>query len=99
MVFEYSLLSTLVFFEDSVSVAELASIRTVVFLPDLSRDVVQYGIYFQGRRKVLKIWWGISYVVGIGMAQGVPRYSFPEVLGLFSLPDSPRNIFYHYSAP
>ena len=52
MVFEYSLLSTLVFFEDSVSVAELASIRTVVFLPDLSRDVVQYGIYFQGRRKV-----------------------------------------------
>ena len=47
MVFEYSLLSTLVFFEDSVSVADLAStIRTVVFLPDLSRDVVQYGIYF-----------------------------------------------------
>ena len=64
MVFEYSLLSTLVFFEDSVSVAELASIRTVVFLPDLSRDVVQYGIYFQGRRNLknlggggLVMWW------------------------------------------
>jgi hypothetical protein len=35
----------------------------------------------------------------LGMARGIPRSSFPEVPDLFSLPDSPRNRFYHSSAP
>ena len=39
------------------------------------------------------------YAYQLGMAQGVPWSSFPEVLDLFSLPDSPRNRFYHSSAP
>ena len=35
----------------------------------------------------------------LGMARGVPRSSFPKVLDLFSLLDSPRNIFYPSLAP
>ena len=35
----------------------------------------------------------------LGMARGIPRPSILEVPELFSLLDSPRNRFYHSSAP
>ena len=35
----------------------------------------------------------------LGMARGIPRPLFLEVLDLFSLLDSPRNRFYHSSDP
>ena len=35
----------------------------------------------------------------VGMARGIPRPSILEVPDLFSLLDSPRNRFYHSSAP
>ena len=31
----------------------------------------------------------------VGMAQGTPRTPFPKVPGIFSLPNSPRNIVYY----
>ena len=42
------------------------------------------------------VWW-LNWLPQLGMT--VPCSLFLEVRGLFSLPDSPRNIFYHSSSP
>ena len=50
---------------------------------------------YRGRQRSTLFWLRPGSL--LGMVWGIPRSSFPDVPNLFSLPDSPRNRFYHSS--
>ena len=83
--------------EDIASVSSICfklnsvQLRTLLDLYEPSPDERPISREMIGKSNIL--------VPEVGMARGIPRHSILEVLDLFSLLDSPRNKFYHSSAP